>query len=219
MLDIVMVAHKPNYKRLAYRGVDANGAGTIKGSLPSGVSRVPVAGKVILSLEGGKHQDFEAAEAYLKSQNLDWQIVHNDEVTSYSTAMMNGLLECKSGLVAIIPAWCEITDDMWVQRTMWPLQRDQQALLCTTWDEQGPAKDLAPHVAKPRVWPGGEIIIARRAPLVDLLRLIPAGVNFYDEIAKAAVGGGWRIWAHPGMRFRAVEHKEHESNSKTRSKV
>ena len=217
MLDIVMVAHKPNYKRLAHRSLDPKGEPIISGSLPSAVNLVPVAGKVILSLEGGKHQDFEAAEAYLASQNLERQIIHNTEVTSYREAMMLALGECTAPLVAIIPAWCEVSDPMWVQRMMWPMQRDQQALLCTTGEEQGAAKDLAPFVALPRMWPGGKLILARRTPFVDSLRL-STGEDFYESIAQSATKNGWHIWAHPGIRFQNLEHDNHEARKKNRSK-
>lgn len=208
-----MVAHQPNYPRMAHRAlnpVEVKTDTSVRGSLQSAVDLVPVAGKVILSLEGGKHQDFEAAEAYLASQNLPWQIVHNTEVTSYYEAMMRGLEQCTSPLVAIIPAWIEISDSLWVQRMTWPMQKDQSTLLCTTWAEQGPAKDLAPHIAHPRKWPGGEIILARRAELVGILRLIdPAAL--YDNLALAVAANGWRLWAHPGIRFKVLEHDLHEA--------
>jgi hypothetical protein len=215
MLDIVMVAHKPNYTRMAHRGLSPNGSLTkssILGSLPSVVDLVPVAGKVILSLEGGRHQDFEAAEAYLSGQNLTWQIVHNDEVTSYHEALMRGLDQCSSQLVAIVPCWIEVTDPLWVQRMLWPLQTDQTCLLCTTWAEQGPAKDLAPHVATPRKWPGGEILVGRRDTVIEQLRL--SGPN-YEDLAKGAAQSGWRIWAHPGIRFTVHEHAHHETRKET----
>lgn len=213
MLDIVMVAHAPNYKLMAHRAVPATGSSTdtvIRGSLPSAVDQVPMHGKVILSLEGGRHQDFESAEAYLASQNLPWQIVHSDETSSYYQALMRSLEQCASKLVAIVPPWCAIRDEKWVQRMIWPLQRDPAALLCTTWEEQGPAKDLAVHVAKPRVWPGGEIILARRAELHGLLRLVDPS-NFYPNLAKAVGLNSWRLFAHPGIRFERLPHDDHDA--------
>jgi hypothetical protein len=210
VLDIVMVAHKPNYKRMAHRSLSSKGDPIVEGALPSAIDLVPVAGKVILSIEGGKQQDFEAAEAYLSSQNLEWQIVHNDVVTTYRETMMRALEECTAPLVAIIPGWCEVSDPMWVQRMMWPLQRDQQALLCTTGEEQGAAKDLAPFVALPRKWPGGELILARRAPLLAILRL-STGEDFHQSLALSAASNGWRIWSHPGIRFQNLEHDNHEA--------
>lgn len=216
MLDVVMVAHLPNYPRMAHRALNPVGTKTdtsVRGSLQSAVDLVPLAGKVILSLEGGKHQDFEAAEAYLASQNLAWQIIHSDEVTSYYEALMRALEHCTSPMLAIIPPWCEIVDPLWVQRMSWTLTTDQSALLCSTWDEQGPAKDLAPHIAKPRVWPGGEIIIARRAELTDIMRLVDPA-DFYNNLALAVAANGWRIWAHPGIRFNKLEHADHETRTK-----
>lgn len=214
MLDIVMTAHRPNYLRMAHRGLSqgAKTESSVRGTLQSAVDLVPLAGKVVLSLEGGRHQDFEAAEAYLSSQNLAWQIVHSDEITSYYEALMRGLEQCSSPMLAIVPPWCEITDPLWVQRMIWPMQKDQSTLLCSTWDKQGPAKDLAPHIAKPRVWPGGEIIVARRAELVDILRLLDPQ-DFYNSLAKGADLNGWRVWAHPGIRFESHEHSDHEART------
>lgn len=212
MLDVVMAAHLPNYGRMAHRGlnpVTANTESSVRGTLQSAVDLVSLAGKVVLSLEDGKHQDFEAAEAYLSSQNLPWQILLSDEIEGYYTAVMRALEHCTSTLVAIIPPWCEIVDPLWVQRMTWPLSNDQTALLCTTWREQGPAKDLAPHIAKPRLWPEGEIIVARRAELTDILRLIDPE-DFYGNLAIAASRNGWHIWAHPGIRFQRHQHEEHE---------
>lgn len=217
MLDIVMAAHLPNYNRLAHRALNPVAAKTdaaVRGTLQAAVDLVPLAGKVVLSLEDGKHQDFEAAEAYLSSQNLPWQILHSDEVSDYYTAVMRGLEHCTSTLVAIIPPWCEIVDQLWVQRMTWPLGNDQTALLCTTWREQGPARDLAPHIAKPRTWPEGEIIVARRAELTDILRLIDPE-DFYGNLAIAASTNGWRVWAHPGIRFNRHEHADHEARTTT----
>lgn len=217
MLDIVMPAHKPNFDRLAHRALNPVAVKTdtaIRGTLQSAVDLVPLAGKVVLSLEDGKHKDFAAAEAYLSSQNLPWQIVHSDEVDGYYPALMRGLEQCTSTLVAIVPPWCEITDHLWVQRMTWSLGQDQTALLCTTGLEQGPAKDLAPFIATPRRWPGGEIIVARRAELTDLLRLVDPS-DFYLNIAKAAARNGWRIWAHPGIRFERHAHSDHEARTPT----
>jgi hypothetical protein len=210
MLDIVMPAHKPNYERMAHRAL-SQGAKTdtsVRGALQSAADLVPLAGKIVLSLEGGKHRDFEAAEAYLSSQNLAWQIVHSDEISSYYEALMRGIEHCTSTLLAIIPPWCEITDNLWVQRMTWPLSTDQTALLCTTGREQGPAKDMAPFIAKPRMWPDGEIIVARRAELTEILRLVDPS-DFYNNLAKAVALNGWRIWAHPGIRFTRHEHADH----------
>jgi hypothetical protein len=215
VLDIIIPAHKPNYVRLAYRGLNPNGAlttSTILGSLPSAVGRVPVAGKVILSLEGGKHQDFEAAEAYLSTQNLAWQVVHSSEVTGYYQALMRGLERATSPLVAVVPPWVEITDDLWVQRMTWPMTKDTTALLCGTWGEPGPARDLAPHIVKRRVWPGGDAFIARREALTDILRMSTAD-NFRESLAGA---NGWQLWAHPGIRFKVLEHEQHEAKQTTR---
>lgn len=215
MLDIVMVAHKPNYRLMAHRALPTGSESetTIRGALPSAVDRVPTAGKVILSLEGGRHQDFEAAEAYLPTQNLPWQIVHSDEVTGYYPALVRALEQCRNPMVAIIPPWCEIRDDMWVQRMIWPMRTDQAALMCTTWEEQGPAKDLAPHVAKPRIWPGGEIILARRAELAGLLRLVDPN-DFYPSLAKTVGLNSWRLFAHPGIRFDRRPHEDHDAARK-----
>lgn len=217
MLDIVMAAHLPNFGRLAHRGLNpirGNPDTSVRGSLQSAVDLVPVAGKVVLSLEEGKHQDFEAAEAYLSSQNLPWKILLSDELEGYYTAVMRGLEHCTSTLVAIIPPWCEIVDPLWVQRMTWPLSTDQRALLCTTGLEQGPAKDMAPFIAKPRMWPDGEIIVARRAELTDIMRLVnPA--DFYGSLAMAVDSNGWRLWAHPGIRFNRHEHADHEARATT----
>lgn len=213
MLDVLMVAHQANYLRMAHRALPGPGSKTdtaVRGSLQSAVDRVPVAGKVILSLEGGKHQDFEAAEAYLSGQNLPWQILHCDEVTGFYKALLRGLEHCTSAMVAIIPPWCEIKDNLWVQRMSWTLSNDQRALLCTTWEEQGPAKDLAPHIAKPRIWPGGEIILARRAELADVVRLVK-GEDFYTDLALGVARAGWRLWAHPGIRFERHQHEDHDA--------
>ena len=216
-----MVAHEANYQRLAHRALNPVGVKTetsVRGSLQSAVDLVPVAGKVILSIEGGKHKDFEAAEAYLASQNLGWQIVHNTEVTSYYETMMRGLEQCTSPLVAIIPAWIEISDPLWVQRMTWPMQKDQSTLLCTTWAEQGPAKDLAPHVATPRKWPGGEIILARRAELAAIIRTVDPA-DLYGNLALAVAASGWRLWAHPGIRFKVLEHDLHDARKTDRRKA
>lgn len=213
MLDILMVAHEANYKRMAHRALPSStrkDETEIRGSLPSAVDSVPVAGKVILSLEGGRHQDFEAAEAYLDSQVLPWQVVHSDEISDYHQAMVRGLAQCTSPVVAIIPAWCEVLDQMWVQRMTWPLSHDQGALLCTTGREQGPAKDLAPFPCKPRIWPEGEIIVGRRTELAGFLALSDPG-DFYNDLARAVARNSWRIWAHPGIRFERHPHEDHRA--------
>lgn len=219
MLDVVMAAHLPNYERLAHRALNPVAASTessVRGTLQAAVDLVPLAGKVVLSLEDGKHKDFEAAEAYLSSQNLPWQILHSDEVEGYYSAVMRGLEHCTSALVAIIPPWCEIIDPLWVQRMTWTLGNDQRSLLCTTWREQGPAKDLAPHICKPRVWPDGEIIVARRAELTDIMRLLQKTDDFYSELALAISRNGWRIWAHGGIRFNRHDHVDHEARTTAR---
>jgi len=214
MLDIVIVAHKPNYQRMAHRSIDPKGSPSIRGSLPSAINLVPVAGKVILSLEEGKHQDFEAAEAYLATQNLPWQIIHNTEITSYYETLMRGLEHCSQAMVAIIPAWCEITDPLWVQRLTWPMSKDAGSLLCTTGEQEGPAKDLAPFTAKPRKWPGGDIIVARRAELEGILRMVNPD-NLYSNLATAIDAASWRLWSHPGIRFQNHPHDNHEARKKT----
>lgn len=214
-----MVASEPNYRRMAHRSIDpAKGEAAIRGALPSAVDLVPTAGKVLLSLEGGRHQSFEAAEAYLSTQNLPWQIVHSDEVTTYHRALLRGLEHCKSPLVAIIPPWIEIKDKLWVQRMVWTLSSDPRSLLCTTGTEQGPAKDLAPFICLPRKWPGGEIIFGRRDPLTGILRMVKRD-NFYDNLARAVDAAGWRLWSHPGIRFERLEHEDHdEARQETRTK-
>jgi hypothetical protein len=214
-----MVAHKANYQRMAHRTLPPEGGDAVSvlaGSLPSAVDLVPVAGKVILSLEGGRHRDFEAAEHYLQGQNLEWQIIFNTDVTSYKQALLRALEQCKSPLVAIVPPWCEIKDPLWVQRMRWPMEKDQLTLLCTTGEEQGPAKDLAPFVATPRRWPGGEIIFARRVELTALLTLIQ-DESFYETLAKDAAAASWHIWCHPGIRFNLHPHEPHEPKSKSRA--
>lgn len=213
MLDIVMVAHKPNYPRMAVRGIEPKGQQTksvIKGSLVSAVDLVGTPGKVVLSLEGGRRMDFEAAEAYLQSQALAWQILHAEEVTSYYEALMRGIEKCQSQLVAVIPAWVEVTDKQWVQRMIYSIGRDPTCLLTGTWQEPGPARDLAPHIVKPRTWPGGDFFVGRRDKLHENLRLCIQEGDFRDQLAKAAAANGWRIWAHPGVRFKSHEHETHE---------
>lgn len=223
MLDIVMVGHAPNYPRIATRKILVDGSKsttTIQGSLPSIVDLVGTPGKVVLSLEGGKHRDFEAAESYLQSQLLSWQIVHADEVTSYYDAMMRGLEKCQSQLVAIVPAWIEVVDKQWVQRMIWPIGRDPTCLLTGTWQEQGPAKDLAPHIVNPRVWPGGDFFVARRDKLFENLRLCnQPGVDFKTQLAQAAAANGWRIWSHPGVRFHNHAHEPHEGRKDVGAKA
>lgn len=213
MLDVVMVGHLPNYPRIAHRGLDVNGARTtsvIRGSLPSMVDLIGTPGKVVLSLEGGVHQDFEAAEAYLHSQMLAWQIVHANEVTSYYEAMMRGLEKCQSQLVAIVPAWVEVTDKQWVQRMMWPIGKDPTALLCGTFSEQGGARDLAPCILRQRTWPGGDFFLARRAKLWENLRLCnQPDKPWQQQLANATAENGWRIWSHPGIRFTTHAHEPH----------
>lgn len=218
MLDIVMVAHKPNYVRMAHRGLTTNGALTqssILGCLPAAVSRTTLNGKIVLSLEGGKHKDFEAAEAYLDSQNLPWQIVHSDVVTTYREALIRGIEQCSSPMVAVIPSWIEITDPLWVQRMTWAFSKDAACLLCGTGPEEGPARDMAPFVAKPRVWPGGDFFVARRQDLVDMLRLATEG-EFYDPLVRA---NAWRVWVHPGVRFKIHEHDDHKQSEKAQGTV
>jgi hypothetical protein len=193
----------------AVKAVNGESKTSIVGSLVSAVDRTPLAGKVVLSLEGGKHQDFEAAEAYLGTQNLPWQIILSDEITGYHQAVLRGLEKCAAPVVAIIPPWQEIVDDLWVQRMSWCLQRDMASLLCTTWEQEGPAKDLAPHVAQPRKWPGGRIILGRREDLTNIWRLI-GPEDLYANLAEAAATGSWRIWAHPGIRFNSLEHETYE---------
>lgn len=216
MLDVVMVAHKPNFDRMAHRGLSPIASETdtaVRGSLQSAVDLVPMAGKVILSLEDGQHRDFEAAEAYLSGQNLPWQILHNDEgVDGYYTALMRALEKCSSALVAIVPPWCEVTDNLWVQRMTWCLSNDPRSLLVTTGEKQGPARDLAPFICVPRKWPGGEIILGRRAELTDILRLLDPA-DFYANLAKAVDRSGWRLWCHPGIRFNHHPHSQHEPDA------
>jgi len=216
MLDIVMSASKPQYRLMAHRALKVTGQEAethIHGSLPAAVSCTPLAGKVVLTLEGGKHQDFEASEAYLSTQNLPWQILLNDEVTTYQKAVVRGLMHCTAPMIAIVPVHQTIRDAMWVQRMSWCLQKDPKALLCTTWEAQGPAKDLAPHVATPRRWPGGEIILARRQEFTDIFALLD-DAKLYENLATAAAAQSWRIWAHPGIRFDT--HEEQEDRPKAR---
>lgn len=210
-----MTAHSANFTRLAYRGLRPNGTLTEKallGTLPSAIDLVGTPGKVVVSLEGGDRQSFEPAEAYLMQQALTYQIIHCDEVTGYKEALLRGLEQCQSALVAVIPAWIEVTDKQWVQRMMWSIGKDPTCLLCGTWIEQGPAKDLAPHVVTPRVWPGGDFFVARRQFLWENLKLCQEDL-FYDELAQAAAANGWRLWAHPGVRFTNHEHEPHERKS------
>jgi hypothetical protein len=213
MLDVVMVGHRPNFPRIAHRTLSVDGARTtsvIHGTLPSIVDLIGTPGKIVLSLEGGTHHDFAAAEAYLQSQAMAWQIVHADDTTTYHEAMMRGLEKCQSTLVAIVPAWVEVTDKQWVQRMIWPLGKDQMALLCGTGSEQGPARDLAPGVVKPRFWPGGEFFVARRLKLLENLKLCnQPGKSWQEQLALSAAANGWRIWTHPGVRFKVHEHEEH----------
>lgn len=208
MLDIIMTAHVANFKLMARRGLDSKGE-VILGSLPSAVDLVGTPGKVVLSLEGGDRQDLEAAEAYLQSQALAWQIVHSDEVTDYKTALRRGLEQCSSPLVAVIPAWVEVKDPIWVTRMTWSITKDPTCLICGTYPEQGPAKDLAPAIMPQRVWPGGDFFVARRDKLQENIRLCN-GDDMHDSLAKAASENGWRIWVHPGVRFKVHEHKSHE---------
>lgn len=212
MLDIVMPAHLPNLKLVAERGVRPNRTGmpeeVIAGSLPSAVDKVGTPGKVVLSIQGGERQDFEAAEAYLDSQALAWQIAHNDEVTTYREALMDGLKQCQSPLVAIIPPWVEVTDPQWVQRMIWPIGKDQTCLLCGTYQEQGGAKDLAPNIVNPRIWPGGDFFVARRDKLIENL-ILGQTEDLTKELGETAALNGWRIWAHPGVRFNYLEHHAH----------
>jgi hypothetical protein len=223
MLDIVMVGHRPNYARIAHRGLDVKGALTtsvIKGSLPSMVDLVGTPGKVVLSLEGGTHHDFEAAEAYLHSQMLAWQIVHANELTSFYEAMMRGLEKCQSQLVAIVPAWVEVTDKQWVQRMIWALGKDPTALLCGTFAEQGGARDLAPCIVQQRAWPGGDFFVARRVKLWENLKLCnQPDKPWQQQLADAASANGWRIWAHAGVRFQVLEHEAHERRSTVGTKA
>ncbi len=211
MLDIVMVAHHRDYSRLAYRGIKVDGAATretILGSLPSAIDKVGTPGKAVVSLEGGSHSDFESVQAYLESQNLDWRIVHHEEVTSYREAVLRGMEKCESAFVAVIPAWVEVKDPMWVHWMMWPMSKDPTALLCGTWSEQGPAKDMPPHVVGNRSWPGGKFFVARRSQTYDHLQLCQED-HFEDELAKGINANGWRIWAHPGVRFTTHPHEEY----------
>lgn len=212
MLDIVIVAHHKNYTRLAHRGLKIDGDKTravITGTLPSAVDAVGTPGKVVMSLEGGERQDFEAVESYLASQNLGWQVLHSSEVTSYREAVIRGIEKCESAYVAVIPGWLEVMDPQWVYRMMWPMGQDGSALLCATWAEQGAAKDLAPTVIMPRKWPeGGKFFIARRQQVYENLLLCTAD-QFEVELGQAASANGWRIWAHPGVRFQVHEHEEH----------
>ena len=212
MLDIVMTAHHANYKRMAHRGLKVvpgrESQKMVMGSLVTAVDLVGTPGKVVLSLEGGDRQGFEPAEAYLQSQALAWQIVHSDEVTSYKAALMRGLEQCHSPLVAVIPPWIEVNDKLWVQRMIWAIGKDPTCLLCGTYERQGAAKDLAPNIMNPRLWPGGEFFVARRDKLWQNL-VLSQEEDFYDELAKAAALNGWRIWAHPGVRFINHDHEDH----------
>lgn len=219
MLDIVMPVHAPNLGRVAYRGMRPNKRGleeeAILGSLPSAIDLVGTPGKVVLSIQGGERQDFEAAETYLENQALAWQIVHNDEIGTYREALIDGLAQCQSQLVAVIPPWIEVTDPQWVQRMMWPIGRDQTCLLCTTYEQQGGAKDLAPNIVTQRVWPGGDFFVARREKLVENL-ILGQTEDVTKELAEAAALNGWRIWAHPGVRFTYLEHNAHTRKSTTK---
>lgn len=211
MLDIVMVAHHRDYNRLAYRGLKVDGAATrevILGTLPAAINNVGTPGKVVMSLEGGVRQDFESVQAYLESQNLEWEIVHCDEVTSYREAVLRAMNQCTSAYVAVIPAWVELTDKQWVQRMIWPMSKDATALICGTWTEQGPARDMAPHVVGKRSWPGGKFFVGRRMQTHDHLKLCQED-HFEDELATGINANGWRIWAHPGLRFLTHPHEEH----------
>lgn len=214
MLDIVMVGHRPNFRRIAHRGLDVNGHRTstvITGSLPAIVDKVGTPGKVVLSIEGGTRQEFESAEAYLQSQALAWQIMHAEEITSYYEAMMRGLEQCQSQLVAVVPAWIEVTDPQWVQRMIWAMGRDPTCLLCGTGPEQGPAKDLAPFILKHRTWPGGDFFVGRRDKVYQNLALCnQPDKSWHEQMATAAATNGWRIWAHPGVRFKTHKHTPHE---------
>jgi len=215
MLDIVMPAHAPNFDRMAYRGVKHAGRDTglsILGSLPSAIDLVGTPGKVVLSLQGGERENFEAAESYLESQALTWQIVHNDEISTYRQALMDGLAQCQSPLVAVIPPWIEVTDPQWVQRMIWSIGKDQTCLLCATYEEQGGAKDLAPNIVNPRIWPGGDFFVARRDKLVENL-ILGQTEDVTKELAESAALNGWRIWAHPGVRFTYHEHHAHTRKS------
>ncbi len=216
MLDIVMTAHAPNFKLMARRELEMNGAQTkevILGSLVSTVNLVGHPGKVILSLEGGDRQQFEAAEAYLQEQALTWQIIHNEgEITTYRAALMRGLEQCQSPFVAVVPPWIEVKDSQWVHRMMWAMGRDQTALLVGTYPEQGAAKDLAPHVVTARQWPGGGFFVARRDKLWENIRL-GTEEDLHVELAKTAALNGWRLWCHPGVRFATHEHENHQSQA------
>ena len=212
MLDIVIPAHKPNFKRMAHRGlkwVSGQAEKGITGTLPTTIGLVGTPGKVVLSLEGGNRQDFEAAEAYLEEQALPWQVIHNEgEVTTYREALLRGLEVCKSQLVAIIPPWIEVTDKLWVQRMIWSIGRDPTCLLCCTYEHQGAAKDLAPEILKPRRWAGGEFFVARREKLYENL-ILGHAEDMYVELAETAALNGWRLWAHPGVRFENHDHEDH----------
>ncbi len=204
MLDILMPVHRLNLPLVARRVLNE-----IEGSLPSVVDLVGTPGKVVLSVQGGDRQDFEAAEAYLDSQALAWQIVHDDEIGDYRDALMRGLEQCQSQLVAVIPPWIEVTDTQWVQRMIWPIGKDQTCLLCGTMQEQGAARDLAPYIVAPRIWPGGDFFVARRQQLVENLVLSQSSDDIYGNLAEDASLNGWRIWAHPGVRFTYHEHHAH----------
>lgn len=210
MLDVVMVASRPNYPLMAARRVEAKGK-TIRGSLPSTVDLIGTPGKIVLSLEGGTHQDFEAAEAYLQSQVMAYQICFTEDTTSYYEALMRGLAMCRSSMVAIVPPWIEVKDKQWVQRMIWPLGKDSTALLCGTFSEQGVARTLAPVIMKPRTWPGGDFFVARREKLLENLRLCnQTDTDFTQQLATASASNGWRLWAHPGVRFENHKHELHE---------
>jgi len=136
-------------------------------------------------------------------------------VTDYYEALMLGLGKCTAPLVAIVPPWIMIVDNLWVQRMAWCLSTDQTALLTTTGETQGPAKDLAPFIAHPRKWPGGELIVARRAEFEATLRLCNKD-DLYVSLAKACASGSWRIWCHPGIRFETLTHENHERQTSRR---
>jgi hypothetical protein len=211
VLDIVMPAHVGNFKRMAHRSMAVTGrvaAECIAGSLPSIVNLASMPGKVVLSLEGGNRQDFEAAEAYLQEQKLQWQIIHNSEVTNYHQALLAGLAECRSPLVAVVPPWVEVKDPQWAHRMVWALRKDPSALLVGTHEVQGTAKDLAPYVGKPRMWPGGEFFVARREAIEQNIKLV-AAESMHADLARNSSLNSWRIWVHPGVRFQTHEHEDH----------
>jgi 2-polyprenyl-6-methoxyphenol hydroxylase-like FAD-dependent oxidoreductase len=109
----------------------------------------------------------------------------------------------------------EVKDPQWAHRMVWALRKDPTALLVGTHEAQGTAKDLAPYVGKPRMWPGGEFFVARREAIEQNIKLV-AAESMHADLARNSSLNSWRIWVHPGVRFQTHEHEDHSRREEVR---